>query len=436
MIFLTLLYVNSCYKGKVKLKFFKSIGIYTIVNVLDKAIPFLMLPILTHYLTPEEFGIVAMYLVFISFLFPFVGLNIHGAITRQYIDRDKIDIASYVTNSLYILLATSLGIYVLMNLFDTHILNYFHIGSDWFQVIILITMAMVVSEIVLSIFNISHKPVQFGIYKILRTLFIYSFIYFLVVVNLKGWQGRINGLYYGEITFGVVGIFLLVSQKLIRFNFKPEFVKNALKFGMPLIPHAFGAVVISMSDRLLITNLIGIDATGVYVVAIQIGVILSVIIGSIKQAWTPLFFEKIKVTTSENKKEMVKLTYMVIGVLILLTLFFTVTIKPFIPYLIDEKFIESKRYIFWIVMGFSMQGIYHLFAGYMFYSNKTYILMLLTFVLSILNIFFSFFFIKNNGAVGAAQGTLLSYLIIVMITWYMSHQIMPMPWNMIKWRKK
>ena len=417
------------------MNFFKSIGTYTIVNILDKAVPFLMLPVLTRYLSPNDFGMIAMFLVFISFLFPFVGLNIHGAVTRQYIDREKIDIAAYITNALYILAATSILLYGILFLFEDMIETYFHIGQEWFFTIITITISMVISETILSIYNIGHKPIHYGIYRILRTVTTYSFIIVLVMLFSEGWEGRVLGQLYGEVILAIIGLFILFKANLIHFSFNISYIKNALLFGIPLIPHAFGAVIISMSDRLLITNLVGLDATGVYVVAIQIGVIVSVIIGSIKQAWTPHFFDKIKNNTIQSKKEIVKYTYFIILIFLILTTLFSFLIQPIIPYLVDEKFVNSKDYIFWIVMGIALQGIYHLLAGYMFYLNKTYILMILTFIVSILNIFFSYYLIQINGPVGAAQGTFYSYLIITIITWYKSNEIFPMSWNIFKWRK-
>lgn len=81
----------------------KSSGIYAITNILNSAIPFFLLPILTRYLTPEEYGLVAMIGVLVGLTSPFVGINTHGAITRKYYDRDSIKFTEYVGNCLFIL---------------------------------------------------------------------------------------------------------------------------------------------------------------------------------------------------------------------------------------------------------------------------------------------------------------------------------------------
>jgi O-antigen/teichoic acid export membrane protein len=70
---------------------FRSASVYTLTQAINSAIPFFLMPILTRYLTPTDYGIVAMFGVLLSFVAPFTGLSIHGAIARQYYDRDEID---------------------------------------------------------------------------------------------------------------------------------------------------------------------------------------------------------------------------------------------------------------------------------------------------------------------------------------------------------
>ena len=53
----------------------KSSLIYLISSVINKGLPFILLPILTKYLTPEEYGIVAMFQLSIIVFYAFVGMN-------------------------------------------------------------------------------------------------------------------------------------------------------------------------------------------------------------------------------------------------------------------------------------------------------------------------------------------------------------------------
>ena len=65
---------------------FKTASIYTISKFINSAIPFFLLPILTRYLTAEEYGKLSMFNATVSFLIPFVGMSIWAAIQRKMVE--------------------------------------------------------------------------------------------------------------------------------------------------------------------------------------------------------------------------------------------------------------------------------------------------------------------------------------------------------------
>ena len=69
----------------------QSAGIYTLANILNNAIPFLVLPVMTRFLTPEDYGTLSMFSVLVSIMTTFVGLNVHGAIARQFYEKESIN---------------------------------------------------------------------------------------------------------------------------------------------------------------------------------------------------------------------------------------------------------------------------------------------------------------------------------------------------------
>ena len=76
---------------------FKTARVYIVSNIVNQSIPFLLIPLLTRYLTPIEYGMVATYQVLVGFVTPITGLSVHGAITRIYYDRTK-ELSKYVGN--------------------------------------------------------------------------------------------------------------------------------------------------------------------------------------------------------------------------------------------------------------------------------------------------------------------------------------------------
>ena len=63
-------------------------GLYAIINILDRIVPFILLPLIIRSVSIEEFGIYSLFLSIESFLVPIVTLNIHGSISKQFYDDD------------------------------------------------------------------------------------------------------------------------------------------------------------------------------------------------------------------------------------------------------------------------------------------------------------------------------------------------------------
>ena len=82
-------------------KLSSSIVIYGGTNAIKSLVPFLMLPILTAYISPKEYGELSLIETTILFLLPFVMLNINGAINVEYFRRDnRSEYKQYVINAI------------------------------------------------------------------------------------------------------------------------------------------------------------------------------------------------------------------------------------------------------------------------------------------------------------------------------------------------
>ena len=51
-----------------KLGFFRAAASYTVANALNAALPLLMLPVLTRYMNPTDYGLLIMFQLFCTFV--------------------------------------------------------------------------------------------------------------------------------------------------------------------------------------------------------------------------------------------------------------------------------------------------------------------------------------------------------------------------------
>ena len=89
----------------VKGKFAQSAFLYTISSFINSETPFLLLPILTLYLSVEEYGIISMFNASASILVPFMGMSISSAVLRKFSERKQIQIKNiFLMHCLFLLL--------------------------------------------------------------------------------------------------------------------------------------------------------------------------------------------------------------------------------------------------------------------------------------------------------------------------------------------
>ncbi len=408
----------------------KNTGIYTITNIINVSIPFFMLPILTRYLSPEGYGMVSMFTLLITLIAPFTGLNVHGAIARQYYNQEKVDIWSYTGNALGILLLSSSMVGVIFYIFAGLIANITSFPVQMLWTVVVFSFCQFVINIIMTIWQVQKKSIYYGFFNIFKSLSNIGLSIVLVISIGLGWQGRVYGQLIATIIFSGIAIYYLIKNKWVKFNINKEYIVNALRYGVPLVPHALSGSIISMTDRLFITNMVGLSATGVYTVGYQVGSIINILAMSFNNAYVPWLYERLKKNEYKTKVNIVKFTYIYFVSIILIAILLGMMAPYFLKLFLGKSFEESSVYVIWIALGYSFQGMYFMVVNYIFYAEKTKYLAMVTFITSIVNIVLNYYFIKIYGAIGAAQATTITYLFKFLFVWYLSHKSWEMPWNL------
>jgi len=399
-------------------------------NILNSAVPFLMLPVLTRYLTREDYGIVAMFGVLVSVTAPFVGMASQGAVNRQYFEKDKVDFPEYVANCLLILAASTLIVCGFLWLFADFITNLVSFPAQWLWCVPVFCVLQYVTRVVLLLWRVRMMPLQYGLYQILLTITNLAVSVWLVVGLGMKWEGRIAGQLVALLIFGVIGIGLLLKGKWVLFRLNWKYIRHALGFGIPLLPHELGAWAISMADRVFITRMVGLADTGVYTVGYQIGMLIGLMQSSFHLAWVPWLFSELKKDNAAAKLKIVKFTYIYFGVILMSAVVLGLAAPWFLGVFLGKEFHGSTNFVLWIALGYAFDGMYKMVACYIMYVQKTAMLGMMTGLTALINIILNYILISRYGAIGAAQATTLSFFVCFVLTWLASSRVYEMPYSL------
>lgn len=408
----------------------RSAGIYTVANALNAAIPFFLLPVLTRYLSPADYGMVSMYGVLVSFASAFVGLNADSAISRQYYDRDEIDIRRYISTCLLIFVCSSVLIFIIFFLLAEPLSRITSVPQQWLWTVVIVCAAQFLSRTVLILWQVQVKPKAYGTFQITQTLFNAGLSLLFIIVFGFAWQGRIAGQIIAVVLFAVIAIYILYRDNWLPASVDKSYIIHIFKFGIPLIPHTLGAIIITMTDRIFITNMVGLEATGLYTVGYQVGMIIGIIEDSFNRAYVPWLFERLKANQLSTKFKLVKITYAYFVLILSLAVALSLIAPWFLSFFVGEKFLGSALFVFWIALAYAFSGMYKMVVNYIFYVQKTYILAWITLFAAIINVVLNYLFINMNGAIGAAQATTATLALQFILTWILSSRVYRMPWTL------
>lgn len=406
--------------------------IYIIASIINASIPFLMLPILTHYLSPSEYGEVALFNVWISLAGALCGLSVHAAASRKYFDYkdNNNEMNEFIFSCLTILIFSSMILLILTISLGSFLSELLNFPKKWLILGIMYAVANFVIQIRLGQWQVRERPISFGVFQILQGVSNAGLSLLLVVTFLLGVTGRIAGSTAAVFLFAIIAIIFLKKDNLIRLSWRPDLIKEALRFGTPLVPHIIGAFLLLTIDRAVIGSMLGKDAAGIYMVAIQVALVASLILDAINKAFSPWLFKNLSSESLGEAKEksIVRVTYGLYGLLILgCVLGFTIG-DDVLLLLVGEEFTSAADIVGWLILGQALRGAYLFVTNYIFYQKRTGTIAMITITIGTINVLLLIFMINKYGLVGAAYSFCISMLVQWLITWFVAQRLLPMPW--------
>ena len=406
----------------------KSSVIYLGSSILNKAIPFLLLPILTKYLSPEEYGVLSIFQLMISFFIAFVGMAIHTNVSKNFFKYTKKQTSLMIGNILIILLLTTL-LYFLITLGILFFYEeIFSVPSNWVAIIPILSLMFMINTINLTILRNQDKAVLFGIYEIANTAVNMCVTISLLLIYHYGWYSQAIGITIAYTLFFIISLFHLRKNGFIILKYDRAEAKKILKLSIPLIPHAVGGIIITLSDRFFIEKMVGLEMVGIYSVGYMFGMVVILFTDAFLKAWSPWFYKFLSNTDNINKIKIVKYSYLYILATFTIAFVISIFAKLIIPYVLDARYVGAEIYVFWIAIGYAVQGVYKIFFPYLVHISKTSFLAVSTVIAAGVNLLLNYFLIREFGTIGAAYSTVLSFIVSASLVFWYQNKHFKMPW--------
>ncbi|MBD3287442.1 oligosaccharide flippase family protein, partial [candidate division KSB1 bacterium] len=421
------------------LKLFRQSAIYGIGHILSRSIGFLLLPLHTNYLVPDEYAVYVYGFAFIPFISIFYSAGINAAQIRYFVDAtDDEEKKAVFNSSFWTTLGISLVLSALMILFANPLSQLVFGEGQHTNLLYLSCIILIFDALNLLLFNVlraEEKPVQFVLFSIFNISINIVLNYVLIVVYNQG----IRGIFVASICAAVITLVGLAV--LLKKYFAPKFSKKMstrlIKFGLPIIPSLLGMVLLTVSDRFIIRELMGDEAAGLYGAGYKLGLVMSLIVTAFRYAWHPYHLSTVK--EDENAAEIFSkvLTYFIFlccAVFLVISLYIDeiVRISIFGVSMFGEQYWSATNIVPVIMASYIFYGIYLIFQVGIYQRNKTQYLAITAGLSAALNIAANFFLIPHLGLMGAALATLIGYAFMAVSLYFYTRNLYPVEYEWLR----
>jgi O-antigen/teichoic acid export membrane protein len=410
--------------------------VYLISNVLNAAIPFALLPVLTRFLPPAQYGEVAMFQTLLGALGAFVGLNVVGAAVRKYYDSGA-EVAerlrNFIAACLQVLIATTLVAFAILWCFRDVLSGWLGIDAKWILWSVGMSAMSTLIQLRLGQWQIRQQPLRYAAFHVSWSIVNVALSLLLVVAMGQGASGRIEAQVSAAVVMTLAALFLLRHDGLLGiWQWQPGYLKEALLFGVPLVPHVAGIFLIASVDRFVINDELGLAAAGVYMVAVQLTSAMGLVFDAINKAYVPWLFERLRRNDAGEKRRIVRNTYIWYA-FILAGVGLAFLIGPWIVLLVaGPGYAGAADVIGWLALGQGFGGMYLMVTNYVFYSKRTGLLSVATIVCGLLNVVLLIMLTRKLGIQGAALAFAMSMGLRFALTWWVAQKRHPMPWMQVR----
>ena len=274
----------------------KGTSIYTLGSVLIKASGFLLIPVYTRYLTPDDYGVMSIVAVIVAILTAILSMGMFQAQTRFYYDfnedRDKVGRLLFTINVL--VFSTALLVCVVLCVFGEGFFERI-IESDQVLfypfVIIAIWTAFfhVFNQLVANYYIAAKKYTLSATILFLQFLItVVSVIYFVVILG-EGALGGVKGVLIAQVVSFAAFYWKYASHFVRRLN--RRYLRDVLAMGLPVTIHSTATAVLASVDKLIVEAFLPMAAVGLYALGYKFGLVMSVVVISVNRAWLPNYFE-------------------------------------------------------------------------------------------------------------------------------------------------
>lgn len=392
--------------------FIENFLVYGLGGIISKLIPLIMVPIVTRLMpNTEYYGISDLSNTVVQFGSAIAVIGMYDAMYRMFFEKEDEEYKKNIcSTALLFTMITSLIVFAIMLIARDFIAQYFFGNSKYAYVVYLSAMAVLVSatnSIISAPTRMQNKRKIFLVTNTVSPLLSYSISipmllagHYVIALPLAA---VVSGVTM-EITFGIL------NHGWFNFRrFDKKLLRQLLIIAIPLFPNFLIYWLFNSCDKVMITNILGIGAAGIYSVGSKLGHCSQLIYTAFAGGWQYFAFSTMK---DDNQVKSNSMIFEYLGVIsFVATAFICAWSYLIFNILFTDKYLTGYVVAPYLFLAPLLQMLFQVACNQFLVIKKTWPNMLILSSGVVINILINYFLIPVLGIEGAAIATLLGYVV-------------------------
>ena len=392
----------------------KNTIIYGVGTMLTRFISLLLLPLFTAYLTPADFGVIALLALLGAVLQPIFSLGLNAGMGPCYFENNNEKRkATTVWTAFSLLSASSLCLVTIAWLFP-EILSRLLFQKPDYSWLVSLSVTGVALNILSTPFRMrlqfEEKAVWFVTLTLVSTLVTIS----LSVLMVVGMEWGVQGIILGQLIGFLINmlLFMFFSSRFTRFYLDKSIGEELLRLGLPLVPSFAFLFILMQSNQYILKWFRGLDEVGIYSIGFRLGMVMTVVVGAFQTAWYPFFMSYM--TRQDEAKILFGriFTYYIFGVGSLSLLFF-IFAKPIVMILTQPEFHSAYQVVGLSASAQFFSGLFILLVPGIYFAKELKYVSIIQGTAAFISLILNITLISWIGLFGAGLALCLGYLTMV-----------------------
>lgn len=403
----------------------KDVSFYGLSQVLSQAISFLLLPLYTQYLSPSDYGILALLGIITSIFGPLSLLGINGALFR-YVGGEKLSEQQekvYISNAFIMVTLNTAVLLIVGVIFSAFLSDITFSSKEHTHLVRLSLLAGAIgslTSIPLAVLRVKRKVKGIVILNTIGLVLNIGLTIYFVAFLKRGLLGAIEASIISN-SLNLLPLLYFIKDVSLK-HIRKTNSKELLSYGLPNVPHYLMALAFAYYTSFSLNKLVSTDELGLYSMAQKFALPFSLLMNSVQSSWNAYKFEILK--NDENARETFRKFSRYLIAIYFLVFAATVCGGGYLLNMATTKsYSVAATYIPSISFIVLANALYYVYGtGISFGKNQNFA-PLISFSGLIAVVATNYFFITRFGINGAAISNALGWIVMATIVYFICEKL-------------